>query len=114
MRISDWSSDVCSSDLAALPDMVRDGANGGFAVFAEVQAGADLSPVALGTGMEPAQPGRRIVRINGAPAAATALGEWLAILWLTPAMDRLFGETAGTRRPFHARLVVPLHPRHPP
>src|SRR3546814_16831204 len=80
MRISDWSSDVCSSDLAALPDMVRDGANGGFAVFAEVQAGADLSPVALGTGMEPAQPGRRIVRINGAPAAATAPGEWLAIL----------------------------------
>src|SRR3546814_5848557 len=73
---------------AALPDMVRDGANGGFAVFAEVQAGADLSPVALGTGMEPAQPGRRIVRINGAPAAAKALGEWVAILLLTPDRKR--------------------------
>src|SRR3546814_10827463 len=79
---------------AALADMVRDGANGGFAVFAEVQAGADLSPVALGTGMEPAQPGRRIVRINGAPAAATARGEWLAILWLTPAMDRQIGRAS--------------------
>jgi len=97
---------------AALPDMVRDGAGGGFAVFAEVQAAADLSPIALGTGMEPAQPGRRIVRINGAPAAATALGEWLAILWLTPAMDRLFVETAGNRRRFLDRLVLALDPRH--
>ena len=97
---------------APLADMVRDGAGGGFAVFAEVQAGADLPPVALGTGMEPAQPGRRIVRINGAPAAATALGEWLAVLWLTPAMDRLFVETAGNRRRFLDRLVLALDPRH--
>src|SRR3546814_6572028 len=92
--------------------MGRDGAHGGFAVFAEVQAGAGLLPVALGTGMEPAQPGRRIVRINGASAAATALGEWLAILWLTPAMDRLFVETAGNRRRFLDRLVLALDPRH--
>lgn len=97
---------------AALPDMVRDGASGGFAVFAEVQAGVDLPPVALGTGTEPAHPGRRIVRINGAAAAATALGEWLAILWLTPAMDRLFVETAGNRRRFLDRLVLALDPRH--
>src|SRR3546814_17930274 len=62
--------------------------------------------------MEPAQPGRRIVRINGASAAATALGEWLAVLWLTPAMDRLFVETAGNRRRFLDRLVLALDPRH--
>ncbi|WP_260582643.1 DNA replication/repair protein RecF [Sphingopyxis sp. PET50] len=97
---------------AALADMVRDGAAGGFAVFAEVAAGEDLAPVALGTGIEPAHPGRRIVRINGAPAAATALGDWLAILWLTPAMDRLFVETAGNRRRFLDRLVLALDPRH--
>ena len=97
---------------AALSDMVRDGASGGFAVFAEVQAGADLAPVALGTGIEAAQPGRRIVRINGATAAATALGDWLAVLWLTPAMDRLFVETAGNRRRFLDRLVLALDPRH--
>jgi len=97
---------------AALPDMVRDGATGGFAVFAEVAAGDDLAPVALGTGIEPAHPGRRIVRINGAAAAATALGEWLSILWLTPAMDRLFVETAGNRRRFLDRLVLALDPRH--
>lgn len=97
---------------APLSDMVRDGANGGFAIFAEVTAGDELPPVALGTGIEPAQPGRRIVRINGAAAAATALGEWLAILWLTPAMDRLFVETAGNRRRFLDRLVLALDPRH--
>ena len=97
---------------AALPDMVRDGASGGFAIFAEVQAGVGLSPVALGTGIEPAHPGRRIVRINGASAAAGSLGEWVAVLWLTPAMDRLFVETAGNRRRFLDRLVLALDPRH--
>jgi DNA replication and repair protein RecF len=97
---------------APLSDMVRDGARGGFAVFAEIEAGAGLPPVALGTGMEPAQPGRRIVRVNGAPAAATALGEWLAVLWLTPAMDRLFVESAGNRRRFLDRFVLALDPRH--
>ena len=97
---------------AALSDMVRDGATGGFAVFAEVSAGDELAPVALGTGIEPAHPGRRIVRINGASAAATALGDWLAVLWLTPAMDRLFVETAGNRRRFLDRLVLALDPRH--
>ncbi|WP_432767748.1 MAG: DNA replication/repair protein RecF [Sphingopyxis sp.] len=97
---------------APLADMVRDGARGGFAIFAEVQAGAGLPPVALGTGIEPAHPGRRIVRINGAAAAAASLGEWLAVLWLTPAMDRLFVETAGNRRRFLDRLVLALDPRH--
>jgi DNA replication and repair protein RecF len=92
--------------------MVRDGASGGFAIFAEVQGEDRLAPVALGTGIEPARPGRRIVRINGAPAAATALGDWLAVLWLTPAMDRLFVETAGNRRRFLDRLVLALDPRH--
>lgn len=97
---------------APLAEMVRDGASGGFAVFAEVLAGDDLPPVALGTGIEPAHPGRRLVRINGGAAAATALGDWLAVLWLTPAMDRLFVETAGNRRRFLDRLVLALDPRH--
>lgn len=97
---------------AALSDMVRDGASGGFAIFAEVASGPDLAPVALGTGIEPAHPGRRIVRINGASVAAASLGEWVGVLWLTPAMDRLFVETAGNRRRFLDRLVLALDPRH--
>lgn len=97
---------------AALADMVRDGASGGFAVFAELLAGDALPPVSLGTGIEPAQPGRRLVRINGSAAAAASMGEWLGVLWLTPAMDRLFVETAGNRRRFLDRLVLALDPRH--
>src|SRR3546814_20067865 len=56
---------------------------------------------------------RRLVRINGASASASALGEWLSILWLTPAMDRLFQESPGGRRRFLDRLVLALHPGQP-
>jgi DNA replication and repair protein RecF len=52
------------------------------------------------------------VRINGAPASATNLSEWLSVLWLTPAMDRLFQEGAGGRRRFLDRLVLALEPGH--
>ncbi len=49
---------------------------------------------------------------NGAPAAANSLGEWLSVLWLTPAMDRLFTGPAGDRRRFLDRLVLALEPGH--
>lgn len=97
---------------SALPDMVRDGTEGGFSIFAEWQAAGDLPPVALGTGVAGSQPGRRLVRVNGAAAAASSLADWLAVLWLTPAMDRLFVEAAGNRRRFLDRLVLALEPGH--
>jgi DNA replication and repair protein RecF len=59
-----------------------------------------------------ATPERRQVRINGAPASANSLSEWLSILWLTPAMDRLFQEGASGRRRFLDRLVLALAPGH--
>ena len=34
------------------------------------------------------------------PAAVNSLSEWLSVLWLTPAMDRLFSGSAGDRRRF--------------
>jgi DNA replication and repair protein RecF len=52
------------------------------------------------------------VRINGASAAVNSLGERLAVLWLTPAMDRLFTESAGGRRRFLDRLTLALEPGH--
>ncbi|HMC91469.1 MAG TPA: AAA family ATPase, partial [Allosphingosinicella sp.] len=60
----------------------------------------------------PGTPERRQVRINGAAASATSLGEWLSVLWLTPAMDRLFQEGASGRRRFLDRLVLALRPDH--
>lgn len=98
---------------AALSEMARDGGTGGFAVAAHlVEPAGDNDSVSIGTGTTPAAPERRQVRVNGAQAAATALADWISILWLTPAMDRLFVEGAGNRRRFLDRLVLALHPGH--
>jgi DNA replication and repair protein RecF len=40
------------------------------------------------------------------------LGDWISLVWLTPAQDRLFTESAGARRRFLDRLVLALHPAH--
>jgi DNA replication and repair protein RecF len=68
--------------------------------------------VEIGTGTFPTAPERRQVRINGAPASVNSLSEWLSVLWLTPAMDRLFTGSAGDRRRFLDRLVLALEPSH--
>lgn len=91
---------------ATLAEMARSGGTGGFAVAAR------LGDVEIGTGTDARAPERRQVRINGAPASATSLSEWLSVLWLTPAMDRLFQEGAGGRRRFLDRLVLALEPGH--
>ena len=91
---------------APLSDMARQGGPGGFGVAAR------LGEAELGTGTLTAAPERRQVRINGAPAAVNSLSEWLAVLWLTPAMDRLFSGSAGDRRRFLDRLVLALEPSH--
>ena len=66
----------------------------------------------IGTGTSADAPERRQVRINGAPASVNSLSEWLSVLWLTPAMDRLFTGSAGDRRRFLDRLVLALEPSH--
>src|SRR5690242_6577508 len=72
---------------APLAEMARQGGSGGIGVAASLKPLEELA-----TGIDPAAPNRRIVRVNGAPATANALAEWLTVLWLTPAMDRLFVE----------------------
>ncbi|MEA3033780.1 MAG: replication and repair protein RecF [Sphingomonadales bacterium] len=91
---------------ASLAEMARDRGFGGFAVAAR------LDEVEIGTGILASAPERRQVRVNGAAASATSLSEWLSILWLTPAMDRLFQEGASGRRRFLDRLVLALEPGH--
>jgi DNA replication and repair protein RecF len=127
---------------ASLVEMARSGGPGGFAVAAHLALPLDggglggggrpvhakrtespprpnpspsrggASVIELGTGISAAAPERRQVRISGAPASATSLSEWLSILWLTPAMDRLFQEGASGRRRFLDRLVLALEPGH--
>jgi DNA replication and repair protein RecF len=61
----------------------------------------------------PRQSARRGVRVDGreAPGQA-ALAQELALIWLTPAMDRLFLEGATGRRRFLDRLVFAFDPAH--
>lgn len=95
---------------ATLSDMARGDGPGGFAVAVRLTLPA--GEVEIGTGTLATAPERRQVRINGAGASANALGEWLSLLWLTPAMDRLFSEGASGRRRFLDRLVLALEPGH--
>ncbi|MES2327862.1 MAG: DNA replication/repair protein RecF [Pseudomonadota bacterium] len=90
----------------ALAEMARKGSEGGWAVA------ATLGDTDIGTGTQASAPERRQVRINGAPASVNSLSEWLSVLWLTPAMDRLFTGSAGDRRRFLDRLVLALEPTH--
>ena len=96
---------------APLTEMAASGGAKGFAVSARL-ASDGRAPVQLGTGVQSDRPGRRLVQVNGAEASAISLGEWLAISWLTPAMDRLFMDSAGTRRRYMDRLAVALDPSH--
>ena len=91
---------------ASLSEMARQGGSGGFAVAAK------LGEADIGTGTQAAASERRQVRINGASASVNSLSEWLSVLWLTPAMDRLFTGSPGDRRRFLDRLVLALEPGH--
>jgi DNA replication and repair protein RecF len=93
----------------------------GWAVAATLATGR--GPVRIGTGRDGAavalQPTglargeRRAVRIDGEPAKGqAALAERFGVLWLTPAMDRLFLEGPGGRRRLMDRLVLGLDPAH--
>jgi DNA replication and repair protein RecF len=93
---------------ADIQQMARQQGPGGFSVAAALMD----DEVRIGTGTSADSPSRRQVRVNGASAAANSLADWLAVVWLTPAMDRLFLESAGGRRRFLDRLVLALHPAH--
>lgn len=91
---------------AAMSDMIRAQGDGGFTILAETGGNT------IGTGVNAAQPERRKVRVNGSNASINSLAEWLSVIWLTPAMDRLFADGAGARRRFVDRLVLALDPEH--
>lgn len=97
---------------APLDAMAGSGGPGTFAVSAALAGGDGREPVMLGTGTHADRPRRRVVQVNGAEASAMSLGEWLAVGWLTPAMDALFTDSAGARRRYLDRLALALDPAH--
>jgi DNA replication and repair protein RecF len=91
---------------AALIDMAHKNGAGGFSISAQADGNQ------FGTATQAATPSRRQVQINGAAASINDLAQRFAILWLTPAMDRLFADGASARRRFFDRLVLAIDPAH--
>jgi DNA replication and repair protein RecF len=85
---------------------------GGFRLRAHLLAEPDLPAITLETGARTPSPERRFLLVNDAAEPLARLSDWLSLLWLTPAMDRLFADTAGARRRFLDRLVLALDPAH--
>lgn len=97
---------------ARLGDVMRrpagEGARRPWAVAARVRQGDQ--EVALRTGLDGNE--RREVRIDGEKAAPGDLGHHMRLLWLTPAMDRLFTDSPGGRRRFLDRMALGLSADH--
>lgn len=55
---------------------------------------------------------RREVRVDEKTATQAALGAIAPMIWLTPAMDRLFTEGAAERRRFLDRAALSFDPKH--
>lgn len=68
----------------------------------------------IGTGTDPEGTSeRRVFRLDGQPVRTQSeLAERVALVWLTPQMDRLFQEGATGRRRFLDRLAWALEPAH--
>lgn len=91
---------------AKLADVGRQGHRAaGWGAAASVSGPHGLTEI--GTGLTAVAPERRSVQIDGHPArGGAALARQLGVVWLTPAMDRLFLDGPASRRKFLDRLVT--------
>jgi DNA replication and repair protein RecF len=100
---------------ATLEDVSDNQGDGSWAVSAQVEGALGLAT--LGTGIdapsgEAPATGRRC-RIDREPVgSATAFGDHLRMVWLTPSMDGLFLGAASGRRRFFDRLVLAIDSQH--
>lgn len=91
-----------AGDIARMPEAL------GWRVRAQILGlGADHT---VETGAEAGA--ARSVRIDDKAASQSALGRVLRVLWLVPAMDRLWTEAAEGRRRFLDRMTLSFFPDH--
>lgn len=93
---------------AAAEDLARKPEGVGWKITASVHGLAAAHE--LETWAEPGEP--RQVRIDGKAATQASLGRILRVLWLVPAMDRLWIEAAEGRRRFLDRMTLSFVPEH--
>ena len=100
------------SGLRARPlaELSRQGGLAGFAIAARVMS--RHGEVEVGTGVERAsEAASRSVRICGKDGSPGALGDYVKLVWLIPAMDGLFTGPASERRRFLDRLMLAIDPK---
>jgi DNA replication and repair protein RecF len=100
---------------ATLEDVAFSEGDGSWAVSAEVEGALGLAT--LGTGIEPPASEDALIarksRVDREPVASpAAFADHLRVVWLVPAMDRLFNGPASERRRFLDRLALALDTEH--
>ena len=90
---------AASDEIARRPEAL------GWKIRADLTSGHEVETWAEGTEA-------RQVRIDGKAATQTALGRLMRVLWLVPAMDRLWIEAAEGRRRFLDRMTFSFFPDH--
>src|SRR5439155_5805212 len=99
---------------ATLDDVADNQGDGSWAVSAQVEGALGLAT--LGTGIDTPLPDSAVsrrCRIDREPVnSASAFGDHIRMVWLTPAMDGLFMGAASERRRFFDRLVLAIDSDH--
>ena len=105
---------------AQLPEMASEPTNYNFegsTNLAYWAVGAEFSTqngnLSVGVGWRKSSTDSRTIRINGTTITSQAmLAQYISMVWLIPAMDRLFIEAPAGRRQFLDRLVFAFDPEH--
>src|ERR1700760_4979447 len=100
---------------ATLDDVADVQGDGSWAVSAEIEGALGLATLGTGIdapGSEAAASSRRCRVAREPVSSATAFGDHLRMVWLTPSMDGLFTGAASDRRRFFDRLVLAIDSEH--
>lgn len=89
---------------APAPDQARQGRDAGWRIRATIDDHMIETSAPPGQG--------RGVTVDDKPAPQTALGRLLRVVWLVPAMDRLWSDPPEMRRRFLDRITLSLMPDH--
>ncbi len=101
---------------AEFSDLVRQTPDGeatrGWAISTDVRDADVDRRISLALELDEQGRSRRTARLDDVETAQQDLGELMRVIWLTPAMDRVFAGPAGDRRRFLDRQVLAHFPSH--